>query len=90
MEVEREDEVRARAHAIWEREGRPEGGAEQHWAQAEEELRADGDGRAEASAVEAARTAAEAERAASPHSRRSNSAARIAGQEPERRGWSSG
>jgi hypothetical protein len=33
--------VRERAHAIWEREGRPEGGAERHWAQAEEELRAE-------------------------------------------------
>jgi hypothetical protein len=30
--------VRARAHAIWERLGRPEGAAERHWAQAEEEL----------------------------------------------------
>src|SRR3954452_24974513 len=64
MEAEREDEVRARAHALWEREGRPEGGAERHWAQAEEELRAEGDGRAGAPAVEAVRTAAEAERAA--------------------------
>src|SRR4051812_14551655 len=100
MEAEREDEVRARAHAIWEREGRPEGGAERHWAQAEEGLRGEGDGarphaigegggrpgggagghwarageglrgegagRAEAPAVEAVRTAAEAERAAGP------------------------
>ena len=66
MEAEREDEVRARAHALWEREGRPEGGAERHWAQAEAELRAEGDGRAGAPAVEAVRTAAEAERAAGP------------------------
>jgi hypothetical protein len=36
-----EGRVRERAYAIWEREGRPEGGAERHWAQAEEELRAE-------------------------------------------------
>jgi hypothetical protein len=41
MAMAREDEVRDRAHAIWEREGRPEGSAERHWAQAEEELRAE-------------------------------------------------
>jgi len=56
------EKVRARAHAIWEREGRPEAGAERHWRQAEEELRAEEDGRAEAPAVEAVRTAAEAAR----------------------------
>src|SRR3954452_357006 len=63
MEAEREDEVRARAHALWEREGRPEGGAERHWAQAEAELRAEGDGRAGAPAVEAVRTPARPDRA---------------------------
>jgi hypothetical protein len=31
--------IRERAHAIWEREGRPEGEAEAHWIQAREELR---------------------------------------------------
>jgi len=41
MDTEREARVRERAYAIWEREGRPEGGAEQHWAQAEAELRAE-------------------------------------------------
>src|SRR3954468_5499457 len=72
MEAEREDEVRARAHAIWKREGRPEGGAERHWAQAGEGARAgggwggEGEGRPQAPAVEAVRTAAEAERAAGP------------------------
>ena len=58
MDKEREDRVRARAHAIWEREGQPEGGAERHWAQAEEELRADEQGRGELAVVEAAGTAA--------------------------------
>jgi hypothetical protein len=60
------EKVRARAHAIWEHEGRPEAGAERHWRQAEEELRAEGDGRAEAPATEAATAAAEAEGATSP------------------------
>jgi hypothetical protein len=41
MDAGWETRVRERAYAIWEREGRPEGGAEQHWAQAEEELRAE-------------------------------------------------
>ena len=36
----REQRVRERAYAIWEREGRPEGHAERHWARAVEELRA--------------------------------------------------
>jgi hypothetical protein len=30
MDAEWDDKVRARAYAIWEREGRPEGGAERH------------------------------------------------------------
>ena len=37
-----EQKVRERAHAIWEREGRPDGAAERHWAMAETELRAEG------------------------------------------------
>jgi hypothetical protein len=41
-----QQKVRERAYAIWEREGRPEGGAEQHWAQAVEELRAEEQGQA--------------------------------------------
>ena len=32
------DKVRARAYAIWEREGRPDGRANPHWRMAEEEL----------------------------------------------------
>ena len=59
-----EDKVRARAYAIWEPEGEPEGGAGRHWAQAEEELRAEGQGRAEAPGAEAAGPARRAERAA--------------------------
>src|SRR5215207_2322655 len=41
MNTESEDRVRARAYAIWEREGQLEGGAERHWTQAEEEERAE-------------------------------------------------
>jgi hypothetical protein len=33
--------ARPRAHAIWERLGRPEDAGERHWAQAEKELRAE-------------------------------------------------
>jgi hypothetical protein len=64
MDAEWEDKVRARAYAVWEREGQSEGGAERHWAQAEEELRAEGQGQAEAPGAEAAGTARRAERAA--------------------------
>jgi Protein of unknown function (DUF2934) len=40
------EKVRTRARAIWERLGRPEGAAERHWAQAEDELRTEGAGTA--------------------------------------------
>ena len=36
-----QEKVRARAHALWEREGCPEGRAEHFWLMAEEELRAE-------------------------------------------------
>jgi CBS domain-containing protein len=35
---EREQRIRERAHALWEREGRPEGRDEEHWAQACREI----------------------------------------------------
>jgi hypothetical protein len=62
METTREDEVRTRAYAIWEREGRPEGGAGRHWGEAEEELRTEERGGAEAPAARTAGAAEEAER----------------------------
>lgn len=34
-----EDRIRARAHAIWEAQGHPEGLAERHWEQATAEIR---------------------------------------------------
>jgi hypothetical protein len=60
MDMEWEDRVRERAYALWEREGRPEGGAERHWAQAEEELRAEEQRRAGAPIAEAAGIPADA------------------------------
>ena len=35
-----EDRIRARAHQIWEEEGRPEGRDREHWERAEREVRA--------------------------------------------------
>ncbi len=34
-----EEQIAARARAIWEAEGQPDGKAEEHWRQAEEEVR---------------------------------------------------
>jgi hypothetical protein len=56
MDTDWDSKVRERAYAIWEREGQPEGGAEGHWAQAEEELRAEDRGGAEAPAASTAGT----------------------------------
>lgn len=38
---DREAEVRARAHGFWERDGCPDGRAEEHWRRAEMELMAE-------------------------------------------------
>jgi hypothetical protein len=38
MDDDRLERIRARAHVLWEREGRPEGRAEAHWQQACQEL----------------------------------------------------
>lgn len=35
---EDEDRIRSRAHAIWEREGRPDGRSQAHWDKAREEI----------------------------------------------------
>ena len=42
--MDREEQVRQRAHEIWEREGRPEGREQQHWYQALEEIAVEEDG----------------------------------------------
>ena len=36
--IHRDDRIRERAHAIWEREGRPEGKHDEHWRRAVEEI----------------------------------------------------
>ncbi|MCO5066217.1 MAG: DUF2934 domain-containing protein [Rhizobiaceae bacterium] len=38
MSANRDERIRQRAHAIWDREGRPEGAAQRHWQQAEQEI----------------------------------------------------
>ncbi|MBX3597136.1 MAG: DUF2934 domain-containing protein [Rhizobiaceae bacterium] len=38
MSGNRDERIRERAHAIWDREGKPEGEAERHWKQAEQEI----------------------------------------------------
>jgi hypothetical protein len=40
MQNDLSDRIRQRAQEIWEQEGRPEGRAEEHWAQAERDIRA--------------------------------------------------
>jgi len=42
MNSDREHKVRERAYQIWEREGRPEGREDEHWAQAEREIESEG------------------------------------------------
>ena len=41
MTDDRDEQIRRRAYEIWEALGRPEGGQQQHWAQAEAEILAD-------------------------------------------------
>ncbi|MBU3055793.1 DUF2934 domain-containing protein [Pseudomonas indica] len=36
-----DSEIRQRAYALWEKQGRPEGSAERFWAQAREQLQAE-------------------------------------------------
>ena len=38
MTTDRDEKLAARAYAIWEREGRPEGRHDEHWAQAAREI----------------------------------------------------
>lgn len=47
-----EHRIRDRAYEIWEREGRPEGKAETHWAQAEAEIAAEERGLEQEAALE--------------------------------------
>lgn len=38
MNNDREEQIRARAHQIWEEEGRPEGREQEHWSKAAREM----------------------------------------------------
>jgi hypothetical protein len=38
MTSDRDEQIRKRAHAIWEKEGRPSGAHDKHWQQAESEI----------------------------------------------------
>lgn len=38
MNNDREEQIRARAHQIWEEEGRPEGREQEHWNKAAQEM----------------------------------------------------
>ncbi|WP_395676018.1 DUF2934 domain-containing protein [Inquilinus sp.] len=51
MSDDRDERIRQRAYEIWEALGRPEGGQQQHWTQAEAEILAD-EGHGTASAPE--------------------------------------
>jgi hypothetical protein len=46
MSEERTRRIQDRAHAIWEREGRPHGRDAQHWSEAEREIAAEDDAQA--------------------------------------------
>lgn len=54
MEDDRETELQNRAYSIWEREGRPDGAHDDHWAAAEREIegRQNGEEQADALTVE--------------------------------------
>lgn len=41
MAIDRQDRIRHRAHAIWEKQGRPHGADYQHWDQATREVDAE-------------------------------------------------
>lgn len=68
-----EERVRARAHLIWEREGRPEGREQEHWDQAlaelAEEAAAGADAPKKRAVRKAAPTAADGEPAPAPKRR---------------------
>lgn len=51
MESDREQRIRERAYEIWEREGRPQGRAAEHWARAAGEIAAETEGEPEAVSV---------------------------------------
>jgi Protein of unknown function (DUF2934) len=80
--IEHLDEIRQRAHALWEREGRPEHRALDHWRQAEREI---ADERSAAPAKKAkAEKAPKAKAAKEPKAKRSANGRKNAEREPAR------
>lgn len=78
MSTDREQRIRERAYRIWEQQGRPEGGHDHHWLQAEREIDEEERGdRASSTAGEAAETSAET---ATPKRRSTRSAKGAASQ----------
>ncbi len=70
MSEELEHRIRERAHLIWEREGRPSGREEAHWAQASAEIAAEAaPAAAKPRAKRAAAPKVAAEKAAAPKRR---------------------
>ena len=61
MSVPDHDEIVKRAHSIWEREGRPEGRAEEHWKMAVAEVTAEAEAKAKAASVAESKAKAEPE-----------------------------
>ena len=62
MDEALQQRVRELAYAVWEREGCPEGASEQHWYMAEQELRAEDQGRVATPATDAATAAVQGPR----------------------------
>ena len=67
MNGKRDEQIRSRAYAIWEREGRPHGRQEHHWHQAIREVDAgSGDPETPAASAPVGKTAARAKPSAAP------------------------
>ena len=80
-----QQQVRERAYAIWQREGSPDGSAEQFWLIAEEELLAEGHGPSSGRSEE--RPDRPDEAAGRRHGRRLVPGQRPAGLDQRNRGW---
>lgn len=75
---DREARVRARAHQLWEQEGRPHGRDADHWAQASREVDAEGTAPAKKKAPRARKTAAKSAEGGGPKPARKKRASKKA------------
>jgi hypothetical protein len=80
MSGNRDERIRERAHAIWDREGRPEGSAHTHWSQAESEI--DAEDRAGASKPAAKKAAVKKAAAKKPAAAKEGASRKTAGAGP--------